>query len=1009
MKIKALVRTAVAGFLLIAGQAFAQNAGTVRGTITDPSAAVIPGVDIQITGNGVNRAAKSDAAGRFTVTIPPGTYTVRADAKGFVTYNQQSLSVSAGQVTPLDIALQIPSEATQVSVQDEVAGTLSTDPSQNVGAIVLKDTDLDELPDDPDDLQADLQALAGPAAGPNGAQFFVDGFSGGQLPPKSSIREIRINSNPFSSEFDRPGFGRIEILTKPGTDAYHGGASINYGDRVLDTQNPFLKAKNQTPGYSTKMFSANVGGPLLAKKISFFLDFNRRQIDENNLINASVLNCGSALYTGQLCAPSQLNEGTFVSAFPVPNRMWQINPRLDYQINNTNTLVLRFNHTDSGQTGGVGNFSLPSQLTRTNQKNNIVQITETMIIGTKAVDETRFQFRDSHSNQSGAGDPTVPGIDVGASFNGGGSPFVRNYNFTTGYELQNLVTMSLGSHATKVGFRARESQLSSYSTSNFNGSYNFSLNTANGIPGCLPASLFPNPTSLDLYYETEVLRLSGQPYNGCGPTQYTAASGTPLTKVSQFDIGVFIQDDWRLRPNLTISTGLRYESQNNIQDHLDFAPRVAVAWAPGAKKGQTGKTVIRAGWGMFFDRFSENTVLQVQRFSGTLQNNYQLTAQNGANLSFYPGNPTASQLGGGTLVSQNIYRVDPTFNAPYMMQSALSFERQLPAKTSMSINYIDSRGVHTQRDRNINSPNPFINNAILYPGIGPIYQYESTGLFKQTQVVTNVSTRFNSRFTLQGYYTLGFAHGNANGLPMDQWNTSKDWGRSPFDRRHQGFVGGTVNLPWAISAAPFITMGSGTPFNITTSSQYNGDGIFNARPALATCPTAGPLPKNLKSTPWGCFDISPAAGAALIPINYGEGPGNFSVNLRLSRTWGWGEKSAGATPRAGGDGGGGRGPGGGGARGGGRGGGFAGGGFGGRGGGGGRGGRGGASGKKYSATLSVNARNALNHVNLGQPTGNLTSTFFGQSTSLAGGQGGFGGGGTAAGNRRVEVQLRFQF
>ena len=128
---------------------------------------------------------------------------------------------------------------------------MSVDPSSNVGALVLKNEDLDALPDDPDDLQADLQALAGPAAGPNGAQFFVDGFSGGQLPPKSSIREIRINSNPFSAEFDRPGFGRIEILTKPGTDTFHGSAFAQLTATAFSI--PATRFSPTEPGYSTKM------------------------------------------------------------------------------------------------------------------------------------------------------------------------------------------------------------------------------------------------------------------------------------------------------------------------------------------------------------------------------------------------------------------------------------------------------------------------------------------------------------------------------------------------------------------------------------------------------------------------------------------------------------------------------------------------------------------------------------------------------------------------------------
>jgi hypothetical protein len=1005
---------ALFAFLVLANQqVLAQNAGTIRGTVTDPSASLIPGATVQISGNGVARSVKSDGSGKFTLTVPPGTYAVRADAKGFVTFSQPALTVAAGQVTPLDVALQIAAEAQQIQVNEEAAGQVNVDPSQNVGALVLKNEDLDALPDDPDDLQSDLQALAGPAAGPNGAQFFVDGFSGGQLPPKSSIREIRINSNPFSSEFDRPGFGRIEILTKPGTDAFHGSALFNYGDRVLDTRNPFLTGT--PPGYSTKMFSVNLGGPLLSKKMSFFIDVSRRQINENNLINATILD-------------NNFNETPYISAFAAPNRLWRINPRIDYQINATNTLVMRYEHSDSSNVSGVGAFALPSQATRSNNKNNTAQITETMIIGTKAVMETRFQFRDSHQNQSANGDPNIPGLDVSSSFNSGGSPFVSNYNHDKGFELHEVMTMSQGTHAIKAGLRGRYDSLANYSTSNFNGTYMFNLNTARGIPQCLAG--YSNPTSLDLYRQTQIMLSQGTPISaviaqGCGPYQYTQSSGTPLQTVNQFDLGMFVQDDWRFRPNLTISTGLRWETQTNISDHADFAPRIAIAWAPGAKKGQASKTVIRGGWGMFYDRFADTNTLQAKRFNGISQLNYQLTATNFP-LNFYPNIPPPSSLAGG-LLQQNLYRIDPTTRAPYMMQAALSIERALPARTSLSMNLVNSRGVHALRQRDVNAPFPGTSTKatpggiLPFPGLGPIYQYETTGIYRQTQAIVNMTTRFNRRFTLQGYYVLGFAHGTPSGLPMDQYNTALDYGRTQFDVRHRAFIGGSGTLPYGITVSPFITMSSGAPFNITAGGDYNGSGIPNARPTFATSST---LAKNLKVTPWGSFDLEPSAGQTFIPYNYGEGPGNFTVNLRVGRTWGFGERASksglppGMDGGPGGPDGGGRGMGGGGPRGGGmgRGGGGFGGGMGGMGGGP-RGG-GGVSGKKYSLTLSVNARNALNHVNLNQPTGNLTSPFFGQSTNLAtggggggngGGGGGFGGGGSAAGNRRIEASIRLSF
>jgi hypothetical protein len=982
----------------------AQATGTLRGQAIDPSAAVVAGVTVQVAGNGVTRATKTDAQGRYSLTLPPGKYSVQASAPGFQNFTQADVNVSAGQTTSLDIPLQIVAEAQQVQVTAQAEGQVSVDPSSNVGSIVLKTEDLEALPDDPDDLQSDLEALAGPAAGPNGSQFFVDGFSGGQLPPKSSIREIRINSNPFSSEFDRPGFGRIEIFTKPGTDQFHGSAFMNYGDAIFDSRNPLLTTEK--PGYSSKFYAGNIGGPL-TKKSSFFLDFFRREINESSLINARTLD-------------SNFNEVLYNGAYPTPQRLWTIAPRIDYQLNANNTLVLRYHHMDNSGVTGVGQFNLPSQQINSTTKNNVVQVTETAILGTKAIDETRFQFSENHNNQNGVGDFTIPGINVASSFNSGGAPLLSNFTHTRLYELQNIVTLTAGAHTTKVGARLRQNDLSSKSTSNFNGSYTFGQPPAGAA--CLAG--VANPTSLDLYRQTQLLLAQGVPMStiiaqGCGPTQFTLSGGIPQQDVRQLDLGVFIQDDWRFRPNLTISTGLRYETQNNIRDHLDFAPRIALAWAPGAKGNRAAKTVIRAGWGIFYDRFDVSDTLLALRFNGVTQQNYVVnggvagaTQQALAALAYYPLVPPVSLL---TVQNQAIYQIDRNFHAPYMMQTAIGLERTLPARTTLALNYVNTRGLHTLRTRNINA---FLPGTYTGPGTGirpypindDIYLFESAGMFKQTQLIINVRNQLNSHLMLQGFYVYGQAHSNANGFPMDQYNANLDWGRSNYDIRHRAFIGGTVGLPFRLMAAPFITMSSGAPFNITTGSAFNGSGIFNARPAFAT---SASNPKNVYNTRWGVFDASPLPGETIIPYNYGEGPGQFTVNIRLSRTWGWGEKRSGAT------GGGFGGPGGPGGFGGPRGGGPGGGGFSGgmRGMMGGFGG--GNTGKRYNLTFTISARNALNHVNFGPPNGVLVSPFFGTSTTLAGGGpggggpggpggGGFGGG-SAAGNRKIELQLRFQF
>jgi len=403
---KAGLWAALAAFVVFSARdVHAQGVGTIKITVKDPSAAVVPGAAIHVTGAGQTRDDKTDGQGAYTVSLPPGQYTVRVTAPGFVTTTQQNVAVTSGQASPLDIALDIVAQAAQVDVTSSTVGTVSVDPSQNAGAIVLSEADLDALPDDPDDLQAQLEAMAGPAAGPNGPQIFIDGFSGGQMPPKSSIREIRINSNPFASEFDSPGFGRIQIFTKPGTDAYHASGFFIFGDHDLDTRNPFVNGA--MPNYNNKQYELALSGPL-GKKLSWFLTATDRSFNTSQLIIADTLN------------PTTLAPTNYNATFPTPSKNWMLNPRIDYAINSNNTLVLRYQHSSGSSESGVGAFSLPTQEVFGTNKANIVQATETMVIGTKSVNEILFQFSDTRSNQNAAYYPGAT-ISVASAFTSGGN------------------------------------------------------------------------------------------------------------------------------------------------------------------------------------------------------------------------------------------------------------------------------------------------------------------------------------------------------------------------------------------------------------------------------------------------------------------------------------------------------------------------------------------------------------------------------------------------------------
>jgi hypothetical protein len=1011
---------AFAAFLVISAQGlYAQGAGTIKVTVKDPSASVIPGASVHVTGSGQTRDDKTDGQGLDTLSLPAGQYSVRISAPGFVD-TTQSVTVTSGQASPLDIALDIVSQAAQVDVTAGTVGTVSVDPSQNAGAIVLSEADLDALPDDPDDLEAQLTAMAGPAAGPNGPQIFIDGFSGGQMPPKSSIREIRINSNPFASEFDSPGFGRIQIFTKPGTDAYHASGFFILGDHDLDTRDPFVVGPY--PQYNNKQYEAALSGPL-GKKLSWFLTITDRNFNTAQLIN------GETLGPAPTFAPT-----AYISTFSTPSQNWLLNPRIDYAINSNNTLVLRYQRSTGHNESGVGGIALPTQEVFGNTRNNTLQATETMVIGTKSVNEVLFQFSDQRSYQNADYSPG-PTVSVASAFTSGGN---TEANFTRNrlYELQEMNTITQGKHTMKFGARVRENQTDAQSTNNFNGTYSFTTPNNPASSECFNGSLnnpalpaLTDPTSIQDYQYTQILLNQGVPMStilsdGCGPTSYTLNAGIPEFKVNQFDAGIFGQDDWRFRPNITISGGFRYEMQTNISDKADLAPRLAVSWAPGGKPGKTSKTVLRGGYGIFYNRFPIADTLNALRYNGFGQQNYAINNTTPIGIAdpilSYFGTPGAAIPSTSNLAAsqQAIYEVASNLKASAMYQAAGSIERALPGRTTMTINVTDSRGVHDMREEQINAINPAY-GVLPYPSLGNIYLYSDSGLYKELQVITSVNTRVNTHISLNGYYAWTDYHTNTNGLPSNEFNINQDWGRAAIPVNRFNLIG-TLGLPYGWTASPTFMANSSTPFNITTGVDNNNDGVINDRPTLAPAGTnCSAPPSGIKCTPFGNFNLLPAAGATPIPINFGNGPSRWDADIRFSRTWGWGEKrnvaaatgggGGGAPGGGGGRGGGGGAPGGGGGGGGARGGG-GGGGFG--GGGGGRGGGlgavGGGNTHRYNVGLTVAVTDIFNHVNLANPDGVLNSPFFGESRNVVSVGQGLGAGGVT-GTRRVQLTLRFTY
>ena len=972
--------------LMTASGLFGQTAA-LHGVVTDQSGAVVVGATVTLTGpSGVARTTKSASDGTYSFSgLVPGDYVVQASAPNLALPEPAKISVKSGAET-LNLQLKVVLPPEQVTVQGNALPSVSTASGSNASALVLRGDDLQALSDDPTDLATDLQALAGPSAGPNGGAIYIDGFSGGELPSKNEIREIRINQNPFSPEYDKLGYGRIEIFTKPGANRFHGTGYYNFADSFWNSRNPY--AAEKAP-FLLKEYGGNLSGPL-NRRTSFFMNADRAAIDNGAIINGTTLD------------PTTLDViDPYTQVFRIPQRRLTLSPRLDIQLSAQDTLSVRYRLARADiQDAGVGSFNLVSTGLHNHSDSQAVQIANTFVFSANAINETRFQFY--RFNLSSLAEEPPPTIQVLGSFIGGGASAGHSFNLEDDYELQNYTSLLRGPHTWRFGVRLRAGFLNDTSPVNFGGTFIFSgelapeldssnrpVLDANGQP------VLVNINSIESYRRTLLLGQMGLTSAeiralGGGASQFSIAAGMPSLSENQWDVGAFAGDDWRARPNLTLSYGLRYETQTNLNDWRAFAPRIGLAWAPGKQSGKSGpKNVIRAGFGVFYDRFDLANTLTAERYNGIVQQQYVIT-----NPDFYPSIPSLASL--SAVAGQQVTeRVSSTLRAPYLIQSAVAFERQLPAHTTIAVTLANTHGLHQSRSQDINAPLPGTSNQQI-PGSGvfplgnpnPVFQMESAGLYNQAQLITNFNSQASKNISLFGSYLYNHAKSNTGGLgtfPANPYSMAGEYGPAATDIRHRVTFGGSITTRWGFRFNPFLVANSGAPFDISAGQDLYGDTLFNARPGLAVDPNK----PGLVRTKYGLLDPNPTAGERILPRNYGRGPSIILFNLRVSKVFAFGGAERG-------------------------GGGASSGGYGRRGEtgpfnlGGPRGEA--SSGRRYTLTISMGIRNLLNRNNPGPIIGNIESPRFGQANQPYG-VGTFGGTGfsESANNRRLELQTRFTF
>lgn len=897
--------------------------------VADPSGAAIADAPIRIlaadgtTGAPV-RDLRTDGTGLVRLTLPAGSYILQAEAPGFNTVQQSLTLDDTAPPRSLTFKLSVAANAEEVEVQSQDAQS-DTSGGQ---ALVLKGNVLGTLSDNPSTLQQQLQALVGGSEDGQQAQFHIDGFSGGRFPPKDSIREVRVNQNGYSAQFDQRGNSIIDIFTKPGTDKLHGNIYAEGNADPFNARNPFITLQ---PPYHTVYIDGNLTGPL-DKKTSFFAGGNRNDFQNNAAVNAIVLD-------------GSFNAAPIAQAVPNPTVTNSVNFRIDRQLSTNNTFTARYEFADTHQANsGVGQLVLASQGSNTDTKTNTLQIGNTTIFGPHVVAETRFQYLRTRLTQTPVS--TAPTLVVQGSFNGGGSPAQAGQDKQDNYEFQEYVSIDRGKHFLRAGARYRLTRDSNFSTSNYNGQY-----------------IFP---TLSAYQITLRGQAAGQTpaqirAAGGGASQFNLTAGTPSAAILTGDLGLYVEDEWKVLPHFSLIPGLRYETQSAVPDHSDPAPRLGFSWDIYTGKRKSPLLTLRGGAGLFYDRFAAGNILTAARQNGTTQRAYYIQ-----NPDFYPGIPAPANL---TSVQPTIYRIAPNLRSEYYVSEGVTASRSLFGHGHLNVAYNHIQGDHLYLSRNVNAP---INGVRPLGGTQNIYQFSSDGNSTINTVWGNMYLEVGKHAGFWGSYNLRFQQTDAFGagnFVSNSYNVRADYGRPAQLARQRIYSGGWVNLPFGISTSVFLAAHTATRFNITTGSDNNGDSIYNDRPAFATDLTRATVVR----TAYGNFDTQPIAGQQIIPINYGNAPGLFTLQTQFGKGFGFGKRPTPPPPAPGAP--------------------LP---------------KPGSKPEKperpYQLFVSVEAQNVLNHVNAGAPVGQLSSPYFGRSLTLNTEQSN-----STAANRQVTASMGFRF
>ena len=528
------------------------NASSLSIRVIDPSGAVIVGAKAVLKG-AKGAVQETDQKGQATFSnLPPGKYQLQAEASGFERLELEEVILKPGS-NSLELNLQIAEIKEEVVVSTDRRESM-TDPRGLAFTTILTPEQIANLPDDPEELDNVLREMAGP-----GAVIRVNGFSGGRLPPKSQIREIRFKLNPYAPENHDPGLVSIDVFTRPGTNTWHGTFNFGFRDESLAARNTFAPTRGPE---QYRRFGLTLEGPLVPKRTSLFLTAEGSLSFDSKTIVAA------------------LPSGAFSALAPVPARLFNLSARLEHVLTKYHTLRVEYQRNASAQNNlGVGDFDLPERAFSSHQVENLLRLSDTGPFYKLFVNEVRLQIRwQDHKLQPANLDPAIQVLNA---FNSGGAQ-TNSSSQVHQIEFVDNLDFAVGKHAMKVGLLVDGYHETSDERRNVNGTFIFS---------------------------------SLNDFSAGKPLTFTQRIGAAPISFTQYRFGGFWQDDLRIRKNLTTSFGVRYDLQSNVNNQRNFAPRLGLTWSPFAN----GQTTIRAGAGIFYDWLDTNTYLQTLLVDGQHQ------------------------------------------------------------------------------------------------------------------------------------------------------------------------------------------------------------------------------------------------------------------------------------------------------------------------------------------------------------------------------------------------------